>query len=66
MLQNTSLQNVRCHSCGDIISMSTAKLSEDSEFAMSAEDFQYFCPVCAIQAKNAAMQRQLLSGLKAS
>lgn len=46
--------------------MTTAKLAEDSEFAMSAEDFTYYCPVCAIQAKNSAMQRQLLSTVKSN
>lgn len=46
--------------------MTTAKLADDSEFAMSAEDFNYYCPVCAIQAKNNAMQRQLLNSIKAS
>lgn len=46
--------------------MTTAKLADDSEFAMSVEDFHYFCPVCAIQAKNTAMQRQLLTNIKSN
>jgi hypothetical protein len=49
-----------CYACGDRISIHVAKIPDDCEFETEIADFKYLCPVCAIQAKNATMQRLML------
>lgn len=55
----SSLQ-VRCASCGENVSVHHAKLADDCDYDMNVEDIRYYCPVCAIQAKNAAMMTGML------
>ncbi len=49
-----------CYACGDRISVNVAKIPDDCEFETDIADFKYLCPVCAIQAKNTAMQTMML------
>lgn len=48
-----------------MISITIARVTDDSEYATSADEMTYHCPVCAIQAKNTAMQQQLLAHARA-
>lgn len=58
----SSLQ-VRCDSCGENVSVHHAKLADDCDYDMSVEEIKYYCPVCAIQAKNTAMMTGMLKSV---
>ncbi len=43
-----------------MVGVNVARIVEDDAFDNGMESCRYMCPVCAIQAKNALMQEQLL------
>jgi hypothetical protein len=53
-------QDIRCSECNEKITISTARLAEDAEYAIDASAVRYLCPVCHIQAKNRRMLKQMV------
>ncbi|MFZ5628145.1 MAG: hypothetical protein ACOY5B_03380 [Spirochaetota bacterium] len=54
---------IDCSSCGDKVSPSVARIAGDNNDADCTSDVSFLCPVCFIQAKNAAMQARLVGAV---
>jgi len=58
-----STLEVPCSACGEQVNVHVAKIADDCDYDLSIENVRYFCPVCAIQAKNAAMHAGMLRAI---